>query len=180
MVEALPRPGTGRAIVDGAADLQQEVGAPSCPSHLLGFIHSPVDEEIRGRFGERCSGTQAGAVTFGVIDQPVALTGKIAVQRMQGGPQFPGWRVRPAASRLPLKCMHDLLNAADADFGVFGLAVSQPPAQPFDLLDDRRLRLHPRRIIGRQCVSDLLQVLQPHRDVEPIQDRRLGDASGGQ
>ena len=26
----------------------------------------------------------------------------------------------------------------------------------------------------------LLQVLQPHRDVEPVEDRRLGDAGGGQ
>jgi len=67
MVEALPRPETERAIVDGAADLQQEAGAASCPSHLLEFIHSPVDEEILSRFGERCSGMQAGAVTFGVM-----------------------------------------------------------------------------------------------------------------
>jgi len=51
------QPGTGRAILDGAAALQQEAGAGSCPSHLLGFIHSPGDEEIRGRFGERFSNT---------------------------------------------------------------------------------------------------------------------------
>ncbi len=30
---------------DGAADLQQQAGAAPCPSHLLGFIHLPVDGE---------------------------------------------------------------------------------------------------------------------------------------
>ena len=76
--------------------------------------------------------------------------------------------------------MHHFADTADADLGVLGLAVPQPPAQALDLLDDHRLRRHPRRVIGGQSAGYLLQVLQPHRDVEPVEDRRLGDAGGGQ
>ena len=45
--------------------------------------------------------------------------------------------------------------------------------QPFDLLDDHRLRRHPRRIIGRQTAGCLLEVLQAHADVEPYVDGPL-------
>ncbi len=76
--------------------------------------------------------------------------------------------------------MHDLADALDADLGILGLAVPQTPAQPVGFRDDHRLRLLPRRRIGRQGAGGLLQVLQPHCDMEPIQDRRRGDTGGGQ
>jgi hypothetical protein len=44
--------------------------------------------------------------------------------------------------------------------------------QPLHLLDDH----HPRRIIGRQAAGCLLEVLKPHADVEPVENRQLGDA----
>ena len=42
------------------------------------------------------------------------------------------------------------------------------------------LRRHPRRIIGRQGAGDLLQMLEPHANVKPVEDRRFGDAGIGQ
>ena len=38
------------------------------------------------------------------------------------------------------------------------------------------LRRHPRRIIGRQATGCLLEVLEPYADVEPVENRQLGDA----
>ena len=42
----MPKPGVKRAVVDGAANLEQQVSAPSRPSHLLGLVHPPVDQEV--------------------------------------------------------------------------------------------------------------------------------------
>ena len=51
--------------------------------------------------------------------------------------------------------------------------------QPLDLRDDHRLCRHPCGIVGRQAGGDLLQVLEPHGDMKPIQDRRSDDAGIG-
>ena len=47
---------------------------------------------------------------------------------------------------------------------------------PLHLLDDHSLRRDPRRIISRQGAGCLLEVLEPHADVEPVENRQLGDA----
>ena len=47
--------GTKRAIVDRAANLEQEIGPSSRPAHLLGFIHSPVHQEIGRPLGDRAA-----------------------------------------------------------------------------------------------------------------------------
>ena len=49
-----------------------------------------------------------------------------------------------------------------------------------DLRDDHRLRRPSRQVLVRQHAGDLLQVLQPHGDVEPVEHRRRGDAGVGQ
>jgi len=43
--------------------------------------------------------------------------------------------------------MHHHADAIDADLGVLGFAVPQPPVQTVNLRDDHRLRRHPGRII---------------------------------
>jgi hypothetical protein len=73
--------------------------------------------------------------------------------------------------------VHDRVEAIDADLRVLGLAVPQPPAQALDLRDDHRLRSRPLGAVARQTSGNLRQVLQPHRNMEPIQDRELFDAS---
>jgi hypothetical protein len=72
--------------------------------------------------------------------------------------------------------VHHRTNAIDADLRVLGFAIPQPPVQPLHLLDDHRLRRHPCRIIGRQAAGCLLEVLEPHADVEPVENRQLSDA----
>src|SRR5690242_4958592 len=42
--EPLPKGGPEGAVVDSAADLQQEIGTPSGPAHLLRFVHSAVHQ----------------------------------------------------------------------------------------------------------------------------------------
>jgi hypothetical protein len=64
-------------------------------------------------------------------------------------------------------------DAIDADLGILGLAVSQPPVQPFDFLDDHRPCRGPFRVIGRQTTGNLLQMLEPHGDMEPCLDGPL-------
>ena len=50
-IEHTTEPGAEHAVVHRAADLKKQIGASPRPSHLLRFIHSPVDQEIRGTFG---------------------------------------------------------------------------------------------------------------------------------
>jgi hypothetical protein len=71
--------------------------------------------------------------------------------------------------------MHHRSDTIDADLGVLGFAVPQPLVQTFDFLYNYRLRRHPFRVIRRQTAGRLLQVLQPHGDVKPVEHRRFGD-----
>jgi hypothetical protein len=58
-----------------ATDLEQQVSAPSRPSHfLLRLVHAPVDQEVRCALGDRRSDPQTGTVPFGIVDQPRGLT----------------------------------------------------------------------------------------------------------
>src|SRR5271165_6044240 len=86
--EFLSVAGTKRAIVDRAANLEQEIGPSSRPAHLLGFIHSAVHQKIGCPLGDRGPNPQPGTTALGIIDHPVALAGEIAIQRVQGGPQL--------------------------------------------------------------------------------------------
>ena len=72
------------------------------------------------------------------------------------------------ADRLAPEVMHDGADAVEADPGILGLAVPQPPAQALDLRDDQRLRRGALRTVGRQTSSNLRQVPQPHGAVEPL------------
>ena len=51
-LEALPEAGAERAVVDGAADLEQPVGPAPGPAHLLRLGHAPVDQEIGRALGQ--------------------------------------------------------------------------------------------------------------------------------
>ena len=71
---------------------------------------------------------------------------------------------------------HDLADALKSDLGIRGLAVPDPPVQAVDLRDDQRLGSLPLRRVNRQVAGRLLGMLQPHRDVEPVEERRFRDA----
>src|SRR4051794_22196589 len=73
--------------------------------------------------------------------------------------------------------MHDGADTINADPGICGLAVPKPPTQALDLLDDHRFRSGALRTMRRQAAGDLRQMLQPHGNVKPIQNRGLGDTS---
>ncbi len=119
-------------------------------------------------------------MALGVIDQPVALASEITIQRLEGGPQLSRGRDRLSATWLALEMMHDRSNTIDADPGTFGLAIPNAPVQSLDLRDDRSLRRHLCRIIGPQEAGDLLQVLEPHADIKPVENRQFGDAGIGE
>jgi hypothetical protein len=59
--------------------LEQEIGAAAGPSHLLGFVHASVDQEVGGAFRDRRADPQTGTMAFGIVDQPGTLTDEIAV-----------------------------------------------------------------------------------------------------
>jgi hypothetical protein len=52
-IEQLSEAGSERAVEGGAAELEQEIGAPAGPPHLLGFVHAAVDQEVGGPFRDR-------------------------------------------------------------------------------------------------------------------------------
>src|SRR4051794_13898611 len=91
-MKSLSEAGAEGAIVEGAADLEQKIGAVSWPAHRLRFVHPTVHQEIGRPLGDRGANPQSCPVSLGIIDHPVALAGEIAIQRVQGGPQlFRGW-----------------------------------------------------------------------------------------
>src|SRR4051812_20146082 len=52
-IEQMTEAGAELAIDDGAADLEQEIGAAAGPAHLLRFVHAAVDQEVGGPFRDR-------------------------------------------------------------------------------------------------------------------------------
>src|SRR3954467_638270 len=78
--EALPEAGAERAVVDGAADLEQPIGATPRPAHLLGFAQGTFGGEVGRPLGHPRANPQPGPVPFAVVDQPVALPDEVAVQ----------------------------------------------------------------------------------------------------
>src|SRR4051794_36967572 len=71
--ELLPETGAERAVVEGAADLEQQIGPAPGPAHLLRLGHAAVHQEVGGALGQRRADPQPGPVPFGVIDQMGAL-----------------------------------------------------------------------------------------------------------
>src|SRR3954469_21784897 len=147
--EALPEAGAERALVDGAADLEQPVGATPRPAHLLRFVHATIDEEVGRALGQRRANPQPSPVPFAVVDQPLALPDEVAVQRLPRGPQLARGRDGSAAAGLVPEVVHHCADAIDADLRIFSSAVPQPPAPALDLLDDHRLRGRALRTIGQ-------------------------------
>src|SRR5215213_7718682 len=176
-VEMLPEAGAERAVVDGAADLEQPIGTAPRPAYLLRFVHATIDEEVGRSLGQRRANPQPGPVPFAVVDQPVALPDEVAVQRLQRGPQLARGRGGSAAAGLATEVVHHCADAIDADLRILGLAVPQPPAQALNLLDDHRLCGRALRTIGQQASGNLRQVLQPHGDMKPVEYRKPRDAS---
>src|SRR5206468_6830655 len=71
--ELLPETGAERAVVEGAADLEQQIGPAPGPAHLLRLGHAAVDQEVGRALGQRRADPLPGPVPFGVIDQMGAL-----------------------------------------------------------------------------------------------------------
>src|SRR3954462_13781943 len=67
----LPEGRTEGAVVDSAADLQQKIGTPSGPAHLLRLVHPAVHQEVGRPLGDGGPDAQAGTVTLGIVDRPV-------------------------------------------------------------------------------------------------------------
>jgi hypothetical protein len=83
--EFLSEAGADSTIVDGASDLEQKIGSSSRPAHLLRLAHPAVHQNIGP--SDRGANPQFGTVPFRVMNQPIALTGEISIQRAQAGPQ---------------------------------------------------------------------------------------------
>src|SRR5215218_1014282 len=118
--------GTERAVADGAADLEQQVGAAPGPAHLLRLGHAPIDQKVGRALGERRPDPQAGPMPFGVVNQPGALAAEVAVDRAQRPPQLASGLAHPAATAL--EGGQERADAPEGDPGTLGLAVPRPPA----------------------------------------------------
>src|SRR3954451_19589630 len=85
-VKSMPKPSTECAVVDCTTNLEQWIGAISRPSHLLGLVHAPVDQEVRCAPGDRRSDAQTVPKSFGVVDQPCSLASEVFIDCMQRVP----------------------------------------------------------------------------------------------
>src|SRR5208283_2996119 len=140
-------------------NLEQKVRAASRPAHLLTFIHPAVHQEVGCPFGDRGPNSQPGTMPLGVIHQPGALAGQIAIQRPQGRPKLSRWRDGFPAVRLAPEIIHALTNTIDAFPRVLRFPIPDPPVQSLNLRDDHGLRRRACRITCLQPVRDLFEVL---------------------
>src|SRR3954453_11630508 len=85
-LETLAEAGAERAVVEGAADLEQTVGTAPGPAHLLRLVHPAVHQKVGCALGQRRADPQPGSVPLGIVDQASALPDEVAVQRLQRGP----------------------------------------------------------------------------------------------
>ena len=99
---------------------------------------------------------------------------------MQCAPELARWHARRAMAAFALEDMHDVADPIEAAPGILGLAVPDAPAQALDLGDDHGFRLHSVGLVGRQSARRLLRVLEPHGDVESVENRRVRDPGIGQ
>jgi hypothetical protein len=76
--------------------------------------------------------------------------------------------------------MDHCADTVDAFPRILRFSIPDPPVQSLDLGHDHRLRGRARRITRRQSITNLFEMLKPHRDMEPVQNRRLQDASIGE
>jgi hypothetical protein len=65
--ESLPEAGAEHAVVDGAANLEQQIGLSLRPAHLLRLVHPAIHQEVGCAFGDRGASPQSGPVPRGVI-----------------------------------------------------------------------------------------------------------------
>src|SRR3954453_22516149 len=138
-IEELAESGAELAVDDGTADLEQGIGAAARPAHLLLLVHAAVDQEVGGAFGDRRADPLTGAMALGIVDQPGALAGQVAVELTQRRPQPAGRGTPRAAAALALEGRHELADALESDLGIGRLAIPDPPVQAVDFLDDRGL-----------------------------------------
>ena len=89
-LELLAESRTEPTIVDGASDLQEQVGSSPGPARLLRLVRPAIDQEIRRTFGHRRADPQPCAVALRVIGQPGKLAPEIFVDLVQRVPQFAG------------------------------------------------------------------------------------------
>ena len=61
-LEQVAETGAERPVVDGAAGLEQQMGAAPGPAHLLRLGHAPVGQEVGRVLGQRRPNPQAGPV----------------------------------------------------------------------------------------------------------------------
>src|SRR3954468_4080703 len=80
--EFLPETGAERAVVEGAADLEQQIGPAPGPAPLLRLGHAAVHQEVGRALGQRRADPLPGPVPFDVIDQMGALGAQVAVHRV--------------------------------------------------------------------------------------------------
>jgi hypothetical protein len=114
-VKSMPQCSTERAVVDCAANLEQQISTASRPSHLLGLVHAPVDQEIRGTFSDRSPDAQTGAVSFGVVNQPCGLASEIFIDGMQRMPQLAVAQRVPRRNTPALPAMRDSSSVCRPD-----------------------------------------------------------------
>src|SRR3954468_20432508 len=106
-LEQLAESGAELAVDDGAADLEQEIGAAAGPAHLLLLVHAAVDQEVGGAFGDRRADPLTGVMPLGIVDQPCTLAGQVAVDLVQRRPQPARRGAARAAAALALEGRQD-------------------------------------------------------------------------
>src|SRR5208337_1442624 len=128
-------------------------------SAFADFCSSGGSPGIGCPFGDRGPNSQPGTMPLGVIHQPGALAGQIAIQRPQGRPKLSRWRDGFAAVRPAPEMRHDRTNTIDAFPRVLRFPIPDPPVQSVNLRDDHGLRRRACRITCLQPVRDLFEVL---------------------
>ena len=143
------------------------MSAPRRPAHLLLGIHSPMQQPLHRALGDRRRNRFFASAGCRVVDDDVGLSGHISLEIAQEARHLAcGGGNRRLIVGCSVHCNDGFGNEIQS---AFDLTMPETPSDPLDRLGEASTSLAislrgvgPAR--GRLC-----DVLNPHREVEPVQ-----------
>ncbi len=166
-----------RAVHDGGPDFQHQMSASRRPAHLLLSIHSPMQQPLHRAFRDRRRNRFFASAGCRVVDDDIGLSGHISLEIAQEAHHLArGGSNRRLIVGCSAHCNDGFGNEIQ---GAFDLAMPETPSDPLDRLGEASTSLAiSRRGVG-PARGRLRDVLNPHRQMKPVQYMMSWTGAGG-
>jgi hypothetical protein len=166
-----------RTVHDGGPDFQHKISAPRRPAHLLLGTHSPMQQPLHRALCDRRRNWFFASAGCGVVDDDVRLSRNICLEIAQKAPYLAcGGSNRRLTVGCNAHCNDGFGNEIQS---AFDLTMPETPSDPLDRLGEASTSVAiSLRGVGPAC-GRLGDVLNPHREVEPVQYMMGWTGAGG-